>query len=142
MFNKKFKQLSAHIEAYSAYIKEQFDKLNARIDDIIKSIKDGNESKKFQETQTYINYMYSDLGFLEIESTDNIILYERIDKDLIDISVFMEFYEVPEELVKLFTQLRMVYSDRYKNAYGNWPPCSEYWIKAESKAKIIKGENE
>ena len=140
MFDKKYKQLSERIKAYSAYVKEEFDKLNARIDDIIKSIKDRNESKKFQETRTYINYMRSDLGFLEIESTDNIILYERIDKDLIDISVFMEFYEVPEELIKLFTQLRIAYSHRYKNVYGNWPPCSEYWIEAESKAKISKGE--
>ena len=141
MFDKKFKQLSAHIEAYSAYIKEQFDKLNARIDDIIKSIKDGNESKKLRETRTYINYMHSDLQFLEIEQDDNIILYERIGKDLIDISVFMEFHEVPKELVKLFSQLRTAYTHRYTNVFGKWPACYEYWTEAESKAKITKGEN-
>ena len=140
MFDKKYKQLSERIKAYSAYIKEEFDKLNARIDDIIKSIKDGNESKKLRETRTYINYMHSDLQFLEIDQDDNIILYERIGKDLIDISVFMEFYEVPEELVKLFTQLRTSYSHKYKNVFGKWPPCSEHWIEAESKAKISKGE--
>lgn len=118
MFDKKYKQLSERIKEYSAYIKEEFDKLNARIDDIIKSIKDGNESKKLRETQTYINYMHTDLQFLEIEQDDNIILYERIGKDLIDISVFMEFYEVPKEFVKLFSQLRTAYTHRYTNVFG------------------------
>lgn len=144
MFDKKYKQLSERIseriEAYSAYIKEEFDKLNARIDDIIKSIKDGNESKKLMKTQTYINYMHSDLQFLEIEKDDNIILYEHIGNHLIDISVFMEFYEVPKEFVKLFSQLRIAYSHRYTNVYGKWPACYEYWTERESKAKISKGE--
>lgn len=137
MFDKKYKQLSERIKAYSAYIKEEFDKLNARIDDIIKSIKDGNESKKLRETRTYINYMHSDLQFLEIEKDDNIILYEHIGNHLIDISVFMEFYEVPKEFVKLFSQLRIAYSYRYTNVYGKWPACYEYWTTVESKAKII-----
>lgn len=132
------------------YIENRASELNRRIDFIINQlnalINDTNyrQEREIQYRITlYTLYLEGDLGFLMAmeQGRDFHHVMHGINEHLIKVSVFIDMYDVPIELVNLFDDACAKYRLEYYICYGYEPPCYDKWMKSMEKYKNTENTN-
>jgi len=123
MFNKKILN----------QIQELSIKINKRIDDLIDSVESLRaylsgkaEGDDIQKYHLYHNWLKSDFQILNIGRNGEAILH-RINDHLIEVSCYIDFHDVPEDLVDDFEAVAEVFANAFQTVYGEEPVCVPNW---------------
>ena len=121
MFRKKLKEIESLINT-------KIDDIQAKLDDLIKSIVGRWKVDDDMKIVTYVGYLKTDIGYMDSNNTIEEFTLFRISEHIIEISVFIDFHTVTAELISLFNRAIIKFNTIYTETFGREPTCYQDWL--------------
>ena len=121
MFGKKLKKIESLIDA-------KIDDIQAKLDDLIKSIVGRWKVDDDVKIAKYVGYLETDIGFMDDSNTIEKYTLFRISEHIIEISAFIDFNTVTTELIDLFNIAIIKFNTIHAETFGREPTCYRDWL--------------